>query len=500
MSSFCLQMEGISKRFPGVRALNAVDFDLLPGEVHALVGENGAGKSTLMKILGGAYIPDGGCIRIDGKDVQIKSPSNSMAMGVSIIYQEFNLVPSLSVAENMFLGKEKVKGKSPSLDRRSMEEAAAGVMARLGMKDVDCSKPVRTLSVARQQLVEIGKAVFNNARILVMDEPTAVLSRRESESLFRLIEDLKAEEIAVVYISHRLEEVLALSDRITVLRDGEVVTRFDNHEKQVSEDDLVSNMVGRELKDIFPERSDVLSGEKVLEVDSLAKTGLFSDVSFSVSSGEIVGFSGLVGSGRTEIMKSLSGFYGWDSGAVFLDGKAVVLKDTARAISRGIVLVPEDRKQEGLILKMTLGENMVLPVLKSLSSYGHILKKTRKKLIEEYLEKLRIRPALPRRQINHFSGGNQQKTVIAKWLATEPRVIIFDEPTRGIDIGAKVEIYKLIDELARRGTAIIFISSELMEVMGMCDRIYTVYNGTISGEFSREGATQEELMRAASGL
>jgi ribose transport system ATP-binding protein len=500
MADICLKMKNIRKSFPGVLALNKVSFDLIPGEVHSLVGENGAGKSTLMKVLGGAYIPDSGEMEIFGQTADIRFPADSMNLGISIIYQEFNLVPTLSIAENMFLGKERVKNKLGALNRREMEEEAAKVLSRLGMDHLDCSTRVSSLSVAQQQLVEIGKAIFNNARILVMDEPTAVLSINETESLFSLMRELKAEGIAIIYISHRLEEVLDLSDRITVLRDGEVICTMDNHDHQILEDDLVTNMVGRQLSDIFPLRPENASDKTVLEVEQLSKEDHFEDISFYVKEGEIVGFSGLVGAGRSEIMRALSGFYGYDKGCIYLNGDQISIRDTEHAISQGIVLVPEDRKREGLVLKMSLGENITLPNMKKISSWGHIKKSSKNKMINHYLEKLQVRPLLPDRAVKNFSGGNQQKAVIAKWLATNPKVIIFDEPTRGVDIGAKVEIYKLIDELARNGAAIVFISSEQMEVLGMCDRIYTVFDGKISSEFSRAEATQENLMRASAGI
>ena len=497
--STCLEMKNIEKSFPGVKALSGVSFELECGELHSLVGENGAGKSTLMKVLGGAYIPDEGEILLNGRKADIENPSDAIALGISIIYQEFNLVPTLSIAENMFLGKELTQKGSPALNRKEMEAEASQIIERLGMKGYDCSRKVNELSVAHQQMVEIGKALFNKAKILVMDEPTAVLSQKESDALFSLIAELKNDGISIIYISHRLEEVLELSDRITVLRDGEVITSYDNSSGTVVEDDLIKSMVGRSLTDIFPDRPPLETADKIFEVKGLCKKGVFEDISFDVHAGEILGFSGLVGSGRTEVMKALFGAWDYDSGEVKLNGESIEITSTDDAIAKGIALVPEDRKGEGLVLKMSLGDNICLPNLKSISSFGKLLREKRSRLIGDYISKLSIRPGLPNRSIRDFSGGNQQKAVISKWLATNPKVIILDEPTRGVDVGAKVEIYKLIDELSKTGVAIVFISSEQLEVLGMCDRIHVLHNGRMAGEFSRAEATEEKLMKAAAG-
>lgn len=493
-----LRMKNVSKTFPGVRALNNVSFDLRRGEIHALVGENGAGKSTLMKVLGGAYLPDSGEIEIDGENAHITSPRDGLALGVSVFYQEFNLVPTLNIAENIFLGKELAVGPFRTLDRSSMRRRASETLKRLGFETYDLGRKVRDMSVAQQQLIEIGKALFNDAHILVMDEPTAVLSQRESDTLFELMRELKRSGIAIIYVSHRLDEVLALSDRITVLRDGELVTTFADA-RRATKDEIIRAMVGRSLTEYFPDRQMGTRGAKVLSVKHLSKAGLFDDISFDLYKGEILGFYGLVGAGRTEIMQSVFGAMPTDSGEVVLGERRLDIRGVTDAIDSGIALVPEDRKREGLVTQMTMGENICLPNLMEIQRAGHILKGKSSRLVNSYMEKLAIRPNIPSRAVSEFSGGNQQKAVISKWLATNPDIIIFDEPTRGVDVGAKTEIYHLIAQLSEQGVAIVFVSSELMEILGMCDRILVIHEGAIAGEFSAAEATQEKLMRAAAG-
>jgi ABC-type sugar transport system ATPase subunit len=333
-----------------------------------------------------------------------------------------------------------------------------------------------------------------------MDEPSAVLSQTETELLFTLIRDLKKKGITIIYISHRLTEILELSDRITVLRDGLFVITYNNHESQITEDDLINKMVGRDISDIYPDRSDVEIGDTIFEVKHISRKGLFHDISFSLHKGEILGFSGLVGAGRTEVMKALFGYYPIDEGELSINGQTIKIRSIPDAINQGIALVPEDRKHEGLILRLTAAQNMILAGIGSVQQFGILLKKSVKHLVDQYIRKLDIRPAIPNRTVDNFSGGNQQKVVIAKWLATHPRIIILDEPTRGVDVGAKVEIYKLIDELARSGLGVIFVSSEQLEILGMCDRIFVLHNGEISGEFTKNSATEELLLAAAAGL
>lgn len=495
-----LRMQGITKTFPGVVALNDVTFDQKKGEIHALVGENGAGKSTLMKILGGAYLPDKGSIEIDGKKADIKNPRDALDYKISIIYQEFNLVPTLSIAENIFLGKELVKSGLQNLDRAAMVEQSKQAIGKLGLEELDFSSLVRNLSVAQQQMVEIGKALFNNANILVMDEPTSVLSQKETDALFQLIKGLRQEGISIIYISHRLEEVMELCDRITVLRDGELICTLDNSEKSVTKDEIIKHMVGRSLKDYFPERKATKNAKKLLEVKGFSKKEMFQDISFDLYQGEILGFYGLVGAGRTEIMKSLFSSMEPDHGEIIVEGQNVRIRSVDQAIRQGIALVPEDRKREGLVLKMTLADNICLPSLDGINTGGTIIPKKKKELVDTYLESLSITPPLPNRLAKDFSGGNQQKAVIAKWLATKPKIMILDEPTRGIDVGAKAEIYKLIVQLSESGVGIIFVSSELMEIIGMCDRVIVIHEGQITGEFDRNEASQEKLMHAAAGF
>lgn len=492
-----LRMRNITKVFPGVIALKNVTFDQKKGEIHALVGENGAGKSTLMKILGGAYLPDEGNIEIGGKDAHIKTPRDALDHKISIIYQEFNLVPTLSIAENIFLGKELVKSGIQNLDRKAMIEQSHRVIAKLGLEQLDFGALVRNLSVAQQQLVEIGKALFNNANILVMDEPTSVLSQKETTALFQLVKGLKREGMSIIYISHRLEEVMELSDRITILRDGEIICTLDNTAKSITKDEIIKSMVGRSLTDYFPERKMTKQPQKLLEVKKLSKEGMFRDISFDLYKGEILGFYGLVGAGRTEIMKSLFSSLQYDSGEVTIEGQKASIHSVDQAIREGIALVPEDRKREGLVLKMSLGDNICLPSLHTIHIIGTIVRKKKKKLVNKFLHSLSIKPPLPNRLAKDFSGGNQQKAVIAKWLATKPKIMILDEPTRGIDIGAKTEIYGLIEQLSEAGVGIIFVSSELMEIIGMCDRVIVIHEGQITGEFDRSEVTQEKLMHAA---
>lgn len=497
-----LRMKNISKAFPGVQALKNVNFDLKKGEVHALVGENGAGKSTLMKILGGVHLADEGEIELNGKTVQILNPRDALDHKISIIHQELNLVPTLNVSENVFLGKEIIKKGTRSVDKKLMREKTKELLESLGLSiETNYDVPVRYLSVAQQQLVEIGKALFNETNILVMDEPTSVLTGKETEILFNLINKFKEEGMAIVYISHRLEEVITISDRITILRDGELITTLDNRDKNVSKDEIVAHMIGRSIEDYYPDRSyDHINGEVVLEVNNLTAKGVFEDVSFQVRKGEILGFAGLVGAGRTEIMKAIFGDLHFDSGEIFLNGVKKRIRSTTEAIKEGIVLVPEDRKQEGLILLMSLADNISLPNTDRITSLGTILRRKKTNLAEEYVEKLSIRPPLINRPIQNFSGGNQQKAVIAKWLATDPKLIILDEPTRGVDVGAKSEIYSLVNELTRTGVGIVFVSSELPELLGVCDRILVVHEGRITGEFRKEEATEEKIMRAAAGM
>ena len=495
---YVLEMRNITKTFPGVKALDNVSFNLRKGEVHALIGENGAGKSTLIKILGGLFPPDSGEIYLDSAKMNIHSPLDSINKKISIIYQEFNLVPTLSIGENIFLGKE-IK-QANVIDRKLMNKKSDAIIKDLGLSNIDCSSEVSELSVAQQQMVEIAKALFNDSNIIVMDEPTAVLTQKESEALFEIIDNLKNNGVSIIYISHRLEEVQQLSDRITVFRDGQFITEIDNKNKDTDKETMVKQMVGRDLVDYFPERIIKPEDDVVLDVDGITKDGMFYDINFQLHKGEILGFFGLVGAGRTEVMKSIFGEISPDNGSVKIDGKEVKIKDPSTAIKNNIILVPEDRKKEGLVLIMSLADNIALPNPNLVSKTGVLNKKKKHKLAKKYVESLQIRPAIADREAGNFSGGNQQKIVIGKWLATKPRVIILDEPTRGIDIGAKREIYDIINQLTEEGVSVIVVSSEMLEVLGICDRVLIMHEGRINGEFKQEDCSQESLMACAAGI
>lgn len=496
MGETILKMTGITKRFPGVLALDHVNFDLKKGEIHALIGENGAGKSTLMKVLGGVHAPDAGSLEVREKAVRITSPSESMALGIGVIYQEFNLVQTLDVAENLFLGHEITDG-SGRMKRKEMYEKASQVMEQLGIREFDCGKKIRELSVAMQQLVEIGKAMFHDVSILVMDEPTAVLTDRETVKLFEMMMRLKEKGISIIYISHRLEEVIALCDRITVLRDGCYIETLDNNGRQTDKDLLISKMVGRQMNGYYPEKSKAPLEDVELEVRDLTKKGLFENISFHVNRGETLGFSGLVGAGRSEIMKAVFGDIRLDSGEILLEGCRLSINSPQAACRAGLALVPEDRKKEGANLGMSVSDNIAMASHKELTVAGHFIRGKRKRLVERYIKELQIRPAVPERPVRNLSGGNQQKVVVAKWLATNPKVMILDEPTRGIDVGAKAEMYELINRMTSAGMAVILVSSELPELLGLCDRIIVIREGTISGEFKKEEFDQDAIMKAA---
>ena len=491
-----LNMRGITKRFPGVLALDHVDFDLRKGEIHALVGENGAGKSTLMKVLGGVYRPEEGEIEIGGRPVTITCPHDSLQNKVGVIYQEFNLVKTLDIASNIFLGRE-LTTVGMHLSRGAMQRQAREVMARLGVPDCNCAQKVKYLSVAMQQLVEIGKAIFNDIEILVMDEPTAVLTNKETESLFRVMRELTAKGISIIYISHRLEEILQMCDRITVLRDGRFIQTLDNGARTVEKDRIVSLMVGRELSEYYPPKHNAIGREIALEVRGLTHPTLFRDVSFAVRRGETLGFSGLVGAGRSEIMKAIFGALTPSGGEVLVGGKPVRIRSPQQARTAGIALVPEDRKNEGAVLGLSMADNICLASHDRLTVAGAFIPSRKAALVARSMEDLQIRPNDARRKIGNFSGGNQQKGILAKWMAAEPSIMILDEPTRGIDVGAKAEIYTLIHRLTAKGVAVIVISSELPELLGICDRILVVRSGRINGEFTKAQFDQDAIMRAS---
>lgn len=488
-----LVMKGVSKSFPGVRALENVDLTLYPGEVLALLGENGAGKSTLIKILGGVYAPDCGTIQVRGETVEMENPLTAQRAGVGIIYQEFNLVPALSARENIFLGQE---GSIFSwIASKQEKQKAEALFERIGTQ-VDPDQLCQNLTVAQQQIVEIAKALALNARIVVMDEPSAALTPREVEGLYEIVDELRSQGIGIIYISHRLDEIDRLADRIMILRDGEHVgTR---RSADLDRDQMIEMMVGRSLKNEFPER-EVQVGEERLVVAGLSRGRAVQDVSFSVRRGEIVGLAGLVGAGRTETVRLVFGADKMEAGTVTLDGRKLVPKSPRQMIANGICLLTEDRKNQGLVLGLSVQENFGLPNMDDFATAGFISKKSETAAFSKFVDQLTIRLTGGSQLAATLSGGNQQKLVLAKWLQRNAEVIIFDEPTRGIDVGAKYEIYLLLNELAAQGKAIIMISSELPEILGMSDRIVVMREGRVAAFLVNEGITQEDVMKLATG-
>mgnify|MGYP004483442641 FL=1 len=492
MNEVIVRMEHITKTFPGVKALDDVHFELRAGEVMALLGENGAGKSTLMKILSGVYTRDGGEMEIFGKSYGDLTPKGAQALGVAIIHQELNMCRHLSIAENMFLGREKTR--LGTLSQREMETEASNALEELGI-DLDPRQVVGELPVSKQQMVEIAKALSTNAKILIMDEPTSSLTSREIDDLFRIIRDLKAKGCGIVYISHRLEELQYIVDRVTIMRDGQFVTsgRFQD----MTMDEIIANMVGREIKEKFP-RVQCKKGKCVFEARGLNAGRMVRDVSFQLYEGEIVGFAGLMGAGRTETTRAIFGVDPKESGRLFLDGREVSIRSVEDAIRNGIVLAPEDRKKDGLCTKLSMRENIALPNLDIICDKAGVVRKRREEqMCNEAIANLRIKTAGLNSDAATLSGGNQQKVVVAKWLARNSRVVMFDEPTRGIDVAAKVEIYHLMNRLKQQGIAVMFVSSEMPEVMGIADRIIVMCDGRITGEIGSGEATQEKILTLA---
>lgn len=490
-----LKMSGISKSFPGVRALINVDFDLMKGELHALVGENGAGKSTLMKILSGLYTTDEGSLLLKGEEITGGDLGQMISHGVGVIYQELNLIPYLSVAENIFLGREP-RTKLGLIDWPKMREMTRDVLRPFKL-DINPQQKIRVLGAAYQQIIEIAKALSLNAEILVMDEPTAALTGNEVDRLFEIIEGLKKEGVSIIYISHRLDEVHLLADRITILRDGKrIVTKKRG---EMTNDEMIRYMVGRVLEEQYPQY-DSAPSDVVLSVKNLTKAGVCSDVTFEARAGEILGFVGLVGAGRTEIMQTIYGYRKKESGDIFLHGKRVNIKSCQDAVKHGIGLIPEERKQQGLILGMSVFDNAALSVLDLYSKGGVLQRKAITKEVNTMIESMNIRTPSVRQLVLNLSGGNQQKVVLAKWFIRHCDLYIFDEPTRGIDVGAKVEIYRLMQNLAKRGAAVIMISSELPEVMNISDRIAVVFEGKIVKQFAKGELNDEQVMEYSLGL
>ncbi|STH69721.1 ybl121 [Escherichia coli] len=488
-------MKHITKRFPGVLALNDVQFTLRRGEVHALLGENGAGKSTLMKILSGVYQPDEGEIIFEDKPVSFSDPLSAQNVGITIIHQEFNLFPELTVEENIFIGREFCKKNRWRLDEKQQRQATIEILQKLNLA-IKPDTLVADLTVAQQQMVEIAKAISVNARILIMDEPTAALTETEIESLFRVTRLLKEQGTGIVYISHRLEELALIADRATVMRDGQYISTVDYECVKIS--DLIAMMVGRDLGNIYPRREALQQRIPVLEVNGLTRKGVLNDINFTLYCGEILGFAGLMGAGRTELARAIFGADSIDSGTLKLNGKETVIKDISDAIQQGISYLTEDRKKEGLALNLSVERNIMLGNYPEYSDrFGNIDSRRCQQTSEEQVKALRIKtPNLEQAALN-LSGGNQQKIIIARWVCKDTDILIFDEPTRGIDVGAKLEIYELMNRLVAKGKSIIMISSELPEVLGMCDRILVMRSGRITGELSAKEATQEKIMQYA---
>ncbi len=489
-----LRMQGISKRYPGVVALDGVDLEVVPGEVHILLGENGAGKSTLMKILAGAVRRDVGTIEMDGTLAVLNSPRDAQRLGISIIYQEFNLVPHLSVAENIFLGRE-FKALPGVIDQGRIVREAAALLKNLGVA-IDANETVRRLGVAEQQMVEVAKALSIDAKILVMDEPTSALTEKEIVRLFQVIQTLRSRGVAIIYISHRMEELFQIGSRVTVLRDGRYVgTR---QIKDITMAELIRMMVGRDLNEQFPARIPAL-GDEVLRVEGLSRQGVLHDISFSLRRGEILGLAGLMGAGRTELARALFGADPIDAGRILIKGKPVAIDGPKRAIAEGMGFLTEDRKRQGLVLCSDVTDNTCLASLDRFSRGGVMNPSKERARAGALAKELRTKtPSLSQKVIN-LSGGNQQKVVLAKWLCRDADILIFDEPTRGIDVGAKSEIYQLMNRLAAEGKAILMISSELPEVMGMSDRILVMCRGRIAGDYASGTADQETLLKCALG-
>lgn len=490
-----VEMKNIHKSFFNVQVLKGVDFDLVPGEIHALMGENGAGKSTLMKILTGIHKSNSGEILYKGEIVEYHSPKEAEKAGIAVIHQELNIIPYLTVAENMFLGKELKRQPFGILKTKEMNEKTKENLNRLGI-DIDPQKEAGELSVGQQQMIEIARAIAAETEVLIMDEPTAALTDREIETLFTVINQLKREGVAIIYISHRMEEIFRMCDRITVLRDGQSIGTKITSETDFEE--IVKMMVGRELGERFPERTAEI-GEDRFVVEDLSLEGIFNNISFNVRKGEILGVAGLMGAGRTEIMETIFGARKKKSGRIYMDGKELNIRKPHHAIEAGIGFITEDRKDEGLVLGLTVRENLAIPNLKKLSKSAVIQKQKEKQWTEEMIQKLRIKTSGPEQEVKSLSGGNQQKVVFGKWLGTEPKLLILDEPTRGVDVGAKKEIYSIMNELTEKGFSIIMVSSELPEILGMSDRVMVIHEGKLSAILDKKEASQEKIMEAATG-
>ena len=492
MEQYRLVMENIEKHFGGVTALGGVDFHVRKGEIHALVGENGAGKSTLIKILAGVHISDAGQIFIDGEEVHVRNPKDGIAQGVSVIYQDFALMPEVTVAENVFIDNIN-ESKSKLINWKKLFENTQEILDRLGFGMISPRAQVKDIPIAHCQIVEICKALSRNCKILVLDEPTAVLSTYETEQLFVLLKKLRDEGVSVIYISHRMNEIFSISDRISVLRDGQNVDTVNTCE--ANEKDVVSMMIGRDLGSYYPEREHNI-GDVVFEAKNIVCGKIVNDVSFSVRAGEVFGLSGLVGAGRTETLMAILGELKRDSGKIFVNGREIKIRSAIDALKAGVSLLPEDRKAQGVFLDMAILHNITVSCMDKVSTKaGFIQSKKERKFGSGLVDKLRIKIGALSNPCSSLSGGNQQKVSISKMLGTESRILFFDEPTRGVDVGAKIEIYKIINQLVSEGYGVVMVSSEMPEIIGMCDRVAVMRNGRITGELSRDELTELNLIK-----
>ncbi|MFN8006249.1 MAG: sugar ABC transporter ATP-binding protein [Terriglobia bacterium] len=491
-----LEMIGITKSFPGVRALDEAHLAVRPGECHALVGENGAGKSTLMKILAGAYHPDSGQIRLEGVVQRIDSPVTARELGISMIHQELNLLPEMTVAENIYLGHELRRKYFGWLDHRQMEFGAQQLLGSFG-QSISGKTPLKKISLGQQQMVEIAKAISVKSKVIIMDEPSAILTDRELVELFRLITRLKQQGVAVIYISHRLEEIDQICDRVTIMRDGKTIHTAPTN--QISTDEMIRLMVGREIEQFFPS-AQLSPGDEILRLDGISKKGKLQDIHLSLRKGEIVGLTGLVGAGRSELARIIFGADQPDGGQIYFEGQPVRWSSPREAIDAGIGFLTEDRKSEGLVLNRTVRENTTLAKLSRMVRRGCLNLREEKMFVQEYIKDLSMKSHSTEQIVKDLSGGTQQKVVLAKWLFAQCKLLIFDEPTRGIDVGAKSEIYQLLCRLVAQGIAILLISSELPEVLRMCNRILVMHEGEITGELKQEEADQEKIMALAMGI
>ncbi|HCR82750.1 sugar ABC transporter ATP-binding protein [Muricomes intestini] len=488
MSEYVLELKGITKIFPGVKALDNVHFQLKKGEVHALMGENGAGKSTFIKVITGVHKAEEGEMFLDGNKVTFKGPRDAQAAGIAAVYQHPTSYPDLTVAENIFMGHEIIK--SGMIQWKKMNEEAAKLLSQLDA-DFKSTDEMGTLSVAQQQMVEIAKALSTNAQIIILDEPTASLTNSESEKLYRIVDKLRENGVSVIFISHRFEDMYRLASRVTVLRDSKYIGTYDVNE--ITNTDLIKAMVGREISDLFP-KPEVQLGPEVLRVEGLSRVGYFKDISFSVRAGEIVGLTGLVGAGRTEVVESICGITKPDEGKVLLEGKALHIKNPSDAMKHGIILLPEDRQKDGLIMSWGLGRNVTLPTMGKYAKKGFNDEKKEREVAKKLLEDVDTKAITIFDPASSLSGGNQQKVIVAKALGQKMKVVIMDEPTKGVDVGAKAEIYQIMGDLAKQGYAIVLISSEMPEILGMSDRVVAMCNGKVTGELNRDEATQERIL------